>query len=249
MQSEIVIFFALLLGGLVHSTAGFGSALVAMPILTFVISPVTATPLQSVVGLVLSAFIFHQHRGTWPWRDAVPLILFSLLGVPVGTYALVRLPETVVFAVLGATMIGYVAFELIRWRVLIGAHRRHWNDPTLVGGALAGFIAGVLGGAYASNGPPAIIYGSLRGWPKGEFKSVLQSLFVVNGLFLIAWQGGSGLLTREVAWYSLFAFPGLIVGAVIGARLDRHIKQALFRRMVLFLLALLGVTMIVRAVA
>ena len=48
-MDETVVFIALTLGGMVHSTAGFGSALVAMPILTLVLSPAVATPLQNSV--------------------------------------------------------------------------------------------------------------------------------------------------------------------------------------------------------
>ena len=80
-MDETVVFIALTLGGMVHSTAGFGSALVAMPILTLVLSPAVATPLQNTVGLFLCALIWYQHRDQWPWRDSVPIIAFSLLGV------------------------------------------------------------------------------------------------------------------------------------------------------------------------
>ena len=245
---EAVVFFALVMGGIVHSTVGFGSALVAMPILTLALAPTTATPLQNTVGLFLSALIWYQHRERWPWRDSVPLILFSLAGVPLGTYALTNLPERFVLGVLGAVLLSYAGLEFsgaLRRTPASGDGIR--RDPFYVGASFAGLVSGILGAAYATNGPPAIIYGSLRRWPRSEFKSVLQSLFLINGIGILLWQGSSGLLTSEVGWFALFAFPGLALGAAIGYRVDKRLDHDQFQKVVLGLLLVLGVVLIARA--
>ena len=246
---EALVFLAFALGGAVHSAAGFGSALVAMPILTILIAPPLAAPLMNSVGLLLAAAIWYQHRGRWPWRDSLPLILASLVGVPFGTYALVHLPERAVLAFLGCLLLAYSIFEL-----RTGANNRNpeiapaRRDPICAGAAVAGLLAGVLGAAYAANGPPAIIYGRLRGWPRAEFKSVLQSLFLINGIATVIWQGSTGLFTRTVGWYAVFALPGLALGAAIGYRIDKRLNHEQFRVMTLVLIAALGAVMLVRAV-
>ncbi|MDZ4858724.1 MAG: sulfite exporter TauE/SafE family protein [Candidatus Hydrogenedentes bacterium] len=246
---EIVVFIALLLGGAVHTTAGFGSALIAMPILTLVLHPVVATPLQTLVGLSLSATIFYQYRAHWPWPDAVPLVLFSILGIPLGTLAITTLPESVVLGALGVVLLLYAAFEtLSRTGPSTPSTPGLRADPLYIGSSVAGFLSGVLGAAYATNGPPAIIYGSWRRWPRGEFKSVLQSMFVVNGICILLWQGGQGLLTREVGWYALFAAPGLLIGALIGRRIDKRLDSARFQLLITNMLFVLGIALILRAI-
>jgi len=234
-----------LLGGAIHTTAGFGSALVAMPILTLVVHPVVATPLQTAVGLGLSGLILYQHRAKWPWPDAVPLVAASIAGIPLGTYVITHLAESTVLGALGVVLLLYACFELLgrRTPAYVGVTR----DPFLLGSAIAGFLSGVLGSAYATNGPPAIIYGSLRRWPPGEFRSALQSLFFVNGICILLWQGGNGLLTKEVGWYACFAAPGLILGAFIGYKLDKYIDHKRFRTIVIGLMFLLGVLLLFRA--
>jgi len=246
-MSEAVVFLAFLLGGIVQSSAGFGSALVSMPILTLVLDPRVATPLQNIVGLGLSLLIFYQHHERWPWRDAFTLIVFSVLGVPIGTYALLHLSEPVVLGVLGAILLLFAVFELVRWDDNAAANTTVRRDPWGLGGALAGFLAGILGAAYATNGPPAIIYGQLRRWPKSEFKSALQSMFIVNGICILLWQSGAGLLTAPVGWNALFAIPGLCIGAAIGYRVDKRLDHDQFRRLVLGLLVVLGVFLVARA--
>ncbi len=248
-MSEALVFFALVCGGMVHSAAGFGSALVAMPILTLVLSPAVATPLQNTVGLFLCALIWYQHRDQWPWRDSVPIIAFSLLGVPLGTYALTHFSEKSVLLVLGLVLLIYSSFEL---RAFVPsrdtAQRPAFRDPAYIGASIAGFLSGVLGAAYATNGPPAIIYGSLRRWPRAEFKSVLQSLFLINGIAIVLWQGSQGLITREVGWLALFAFPGLALGAAIGYRIDKRLDHVQSRKVMLGLIAVLGIVLIVRSI-
>lgn len=247
-MAETVVFAAFLLGGIVHSTAGFGSALVSMPILTLAVAPIIAAPLQNAVGLLLSAYIFYQHRQRWPWRDSIALILFSLLGIPLGTYVLIAFSEASVLAILGAVLLAYAMFELLE-TVRNGAANDapERSDPFYLGASVAGLLSGILGAAYATNGPPAIVYGSLRRWPRAEFKSVLQSLFLINGIAIVLWQGLGGLFTFHVAWYALFAIPGLLLGAAMGMRIDRRLDHARFRTMVVGLLVVLGAVLVARA--
>ncbi len=60
-----IIIGTFVVAGFVHSTAGFGSALLAVPIITIVIGVRTAVPLEAVVGLVLTAAILYRHRHAW----------------------------------------------------------------------------------------------------------------------------------------------------------------------------------------
>lgn len=248
-MQELIVCFALTLGGIIHATAGFGSALVAMPILTLAVAPTIAAPLQNSVGLFLSALIWYQHRERWPWRDSVPIILFALAGVPIGTYALVHLKEQLVLGILGVVLLAYSGFEL-RGAFRTGPAQTLTvrRDPAFVGAAVAGLLSGILGAAYATNGPPAIIYGRLRRWPRSEFKAALQSLFLVSGVATVLWQGSSGLFTREVGWYALFGFPGLALGAFIGYRIDKRLDHDQFRNVVLGVVVALGIVLIIRAV-
>ncbi len=254
MTAELIVFVALTFGGLVHTTAGFGLALVAMPVMTLIISVRIATPLLAIVGLSLSGLIFYQHREHWLWRESAPLIAGSIAGVPVGTYALTSLPPSLVLGFLGVVLLGYAGFELFR-----AANGSNKDNPSpalenninhlhvTASASIAGFLSGVLGGAYAANGPPLIVYGAMRRWHKERFKSILQSLFIFNGVVIVIWQAYRGLITQDVGWYGLFAFPGLFLGMSIGRRIDRHLNHARFRRVLLGLLLVLGTLLLIRS--
>ena len=247
---ETVIILTFVCSGFVHTTAGFGSALVAMPIMTLLISVQTAAPVQALVGLSLAAYLLYVHRQSWQWREALPILCTSIPAVPIGTVALKHLPKQYMLGCLSAVLLGYVLYVFIQSRV-------HRDKPvivtppsmrTAIGGAVTGLFAGLLGGAYATNGPPLVIYGAIRQWDKKTFRSIVQSCFLLNGIFIVFWHTMSGLLTREVGWYSLFALPGLMAGMWLGFRVDPHINHERFRKLVLTLMFILGLALAWRAI-
>jgi hypothetical protein len=111
----------------------------------------------------------------------------------------------------------------------------------------AGAAAGLLGGAYNTDGPPVIIYGSCRQWPPPEFKSNLQGLFMVNNAVILASHAVIGNLTAPVWKNFLAALPAVAVGAAAGLSLDRFVNAALFRKIMLGLLVALGLRLGCRA--
>src|SRR5262249_25397617 len=63
---------------------------------------------------------------------------------------------------------------------LAGRRRFELKDDRLAW--LFGFTGGVLGGAYGMNGPPLVVYGSLRHWSPEHFRATLQGYFLPASL-------------------------------------------------------------------
>ncbi len=154
-----------------------------------------------------------------------------------GVYLLGWVDEGVVTAVLGLIVIAYALFALIGFK-LPELESRRWA-------MLFGFIAGTLGGAYNTSGPPVIIYGSCRRWPPAEFKSNLQGFFLVIGITVIFTHFLSGNFT-PIVWYNFFiAVPAILLALFVGFRLDKYIDLHRFRNIVLIALVILGIGLIV----
>jgi len=248
----LVVFLAFLLGGFIQTTAGFGSALVAMPVAGLVISIKTAAPTQALLGMIVSLTVLHKNRHALRWHEARRLIAGSVMGIPLGVLALRSFPSSIVTLLLSFILLGYGAFELWRRR-----HERHLTEsPSLTADAggnwaiswLVGFIAGTLGGAYATDGPPLIVFGALKRWPKEAFKSILQSCFLVNAVFIVACQAYGGLFTADVLRASFFALPGLLAGLYLGLKADSHIDHERFRSLLVWLILLLGVSLLASSI-
>jgi uncharacterized membrane protein YfcA len=236
----IPVVGVILAAAFVRSALGFGDAVVAMPLLAMVVGLKTATPLVAFMGPTISLLILAKGWRAGDMRAAAKLIVASCLGIPLGVYGLARLPEEPLKIGLGALILLYGLFGLARPSVRI-KNEKAWV-PWMVG-----WTAGVLGGAYNTNGPPVVAYGMLRGWPPERFRATLQGYFLPTGLMILAGHGLAGMWTGEVFRYFLFSLPAIVLGVFLGGLVNRKLTQNVFAKLVYGFLIAMGAVLLVRA--
>jgi uncharacterized membrane protein YfcA len=156
----------------------------------------------------------------------------------VGVWVLEALPPSLLKRLIGLILMGVVVIE---WygAYLEKLSGRHW-------GLCAGGLAGLLGGAIGTPGPPVILYAAAQGWSPRNTKAMLQAFFLVNYSVIVVNHWWAGLLTREVAWLAcLYVVPSAI-GVTAGIHLFDRLHQVRFRRLMFALLFVLGLAMCVR---
>lgn len=232
MLSQILVVAVIFLAVFTQSLSGFGVALVAMSLLPALINIQVATPLVAVVGVTIEFFLLWRYRSALNLQAVWRLVAASIIGIPLGVWALSRLDEDVVLAALGVLITGYAIYALLNMRL---PELRHSGWAYL-----SGFIAGVLGGAYTTSGPPVIVYGDCRRWERAEFKSNLQGFFFVSSIFIVIAHAFDQNLTPLVWRYYLLSIPAMIIGIIAGVSLDKVINPLLYRKIVLILLVFLG---------
>jgi uncharacterized membrane protein YfcA len=235
----ILVAAVLFAAAFVRSAVGFGDAVVAMPILAMALGVRTATPLVAFVGPAISLLIL---AGSWrrvEFKAAGRLVAATLIGIPVGVYGLARLPEAPLKIALGSIILLYGLFGLVRPQARIESEKT-WM-PWAVGAT-----AGVLGGAYNTNGPPVVAYGMLRGWPPESFRATLQGYFLPTGLAILAGHGLAGLWTTEVLKTFAYSLPAIVAGVLLGGVLNKKLTGELFAKIVYASLALMGAAMLLR---
>ena len=229
----ITIMFA---SAFIRSTLGFGDALVAMPLLALTVGIQTATPLVAFSAITIALTILLSNWRKVDIKAAWRLILTSSLGIPIGLLLLKGAPEHLVKALLGLLLILFGLFNLLTLRL-----------PTLEGKASAyifGFVAGVLGGAYNTNGPPIVVYGTLRRWPPERFRATLQGYFFATGLFILMGHALAGLWTAPVLKLYAYSLPFILLAILIGGKLNRSLTAKRFERLVYLFLILIGILLI-----
>jgi uncharacterized membrane protein YfcA len=238
MPTEILISIIIFLGGTVYATFGFGDALFAMPFLTLLIGIKTATPLMTLNGLTLSAWMMIRHFKTIDWKAARRLVLASFLGVPIGIYFLKHGNEQFAKLLLGVVICCISVYNLYFKKEHVHLNK-NWAYAF-------GFVAGILGGAFNTGGPSVVIFGSMSGWTQLQFISTLQCYFFPNGIFIVICQLFAGLLTPTIFIYYLKGLPFLLLGLLAGSRLRKKIPDGKFNRYVFVLLLMIGILFVVR---
>ena len=98
----------------------------------------------------------------------------------------------------------------------------------------------MLGGAYNTNGPPIIIYGTLREWTPQKFRILLQGIFLPTNLMIIIFHGIAGLWTTTVFEYFFVSLPVIFIAILIGRKLNRIIPKEKFVKYVYTFLIIIG---------
>jgi uncharacterized membrane protein YfcA len=220
------VIAVLFVATLVRSAFGFGEALVAVPLLALRLPVTVAAPLAVLLSIVVAGVVVVQDRRHVHGRSAAWLVVSTLLGIPLGLWLLKAADERVVKAILASVIIAFSAYSLLAPAPPhLKDDRRRW----MVG---FGFAAGVLGGAYGMNGPPLVIYGSLRRWSAQHFRATLQAYFLPASLVGIGGYWVAGLLTWEVARYAALCLPGAVVAIVLGRAINQRLRGQAFLRYV-----------------
>jgi len=232
----IIVIAIMFLYTFVGICAGFGGALTTMPLITLLLPLKMAAPMSVIVGTATALYATWLSRRETDWKSAIVLILFSFAGIPIGLYALAYLPDHIMKIGLGAFLILYSFYSLFIPRLPV--YDKAWIAVPM------GAIAGALGSAFSTNGPPVVIYGMLRNLGPAAFRGTLNAFFTANNVAIIGGLATSGILTISTVKLVLFCIPTMILGSLVGQYVHKRISVKIFRILVFLLLIASGAMLI-----
>jgi len=228
-----IIFF---LAGFVQGLTGFGSALVAIPLLSFIFDIRTAVPLCMLNGVVITAYMTFTLRYHLDREKILPLLTGALPGILVGVYLLKNSDESFIRCGIGALLIAYSLYNLV-------ASPRPLN-PGKAWGYVAGFLTGTIGAAFSAGGPPAIIYSTLTSWSKDEIKATLTGFFLVIGTLTAAMHALTGITTLDTLQIFAVTMPFVLTGTITGSKVSDKINRKTYLNIIYWFLMAMGALMI-----
>lgn len=239
--TTILVLAILFFATFIRSAFGFGEALVAVPLLALIMPVEVAAPVAVLVSITVAGVIIAQDWRNIHFRSAWRLVISTLFGTPLGLWLLTAAPECVVKALLAIVIILFSTYSLIQKKRNELKNDRHaW---------IFGFLAGILGGAYGMNGPPLVIYGTLRGWTPQQFRATLQGYFLPASLMVIAGYWLKGLWVWPVTRYYLLALPVIIAAIFLGRVANQRMDRRIFLRFVHIGLIVIGLTLLAQSLS
>jgi uncharacterized membrane protein YfcA len=242
------VALVLFLAGAVSGLSGFAFSAVAACIL-WLLPPLQAVPLimlLSTCNQLLSVGALRREivLRTTPEREgALAYIAGGLVGVPIGLGLLQALPTRLFGGGLGLFLIMYSALVLLKpdgLRIRLSG----WKPAVAVGTA-----GGIVGGFSAFPGSIPVVYLGLRGVSKTDTRNITQPYILALQLISL----GILALTRSSIFNMQFwllwvlALPAVLLGTSTGLTLYRRFSEVNFRRAVLILLMVSGVSLIAKA--
>ena len=201
----------------IRSAFGFGEALVAVPLLALYLPLTIAAPLAVLISITIAAVVVVQDWHKIHLRSTGWLFGSTLAGIPVGLWLLTSSHQRIIRILLAIVILSFSLYSLLGRRPPeLKNDSRGW----LLG---CGFCAGVLGGAYGMNGPPLVIYGSMRRWSAQHFRATLQGYFLPASIVGMAgyWMAGLWVpaVTRYFLWSLPLLWPAIWLGRVVNHRM------------------------------
>ena len=235
MSSSIVIcsvsFVAI--ASLLRGLTGFGFAIVATPLLAFVVSPLVAV---SVVTLLQIPSGLPVVVKDWADTDFRAASTTWLAGIPMllpGLYLLSRAPPEPMRIVLGVIVIASSIFLSLGVSI-----RRPPRTSELVS---AGVLGGLLQGVAAMAGPPIVILLLASSWPPARSRATLSFIFLLLGASSVIIGVSRGMTTADDVLLSVYCLPGLLAGQWIGAYAFARLDHQKYRQVSLATIAMTGV--------
>ena len=239
-RATLLVPLVVFLATVIRSAFGFGEALIAVPLLALLVPVEIAAPVAVLVSITVALIAVVQDWRHVHVRSAGWLVLSTLAGIPLGLLLLKAVAEPLVK---GGLAIVIIAFSL--YSLLSSQHGELKNDRLAW---LFGFLAGVLGGAYGMNGPPLVIYGSLRKWSPQHFRATLQGYFLPASVIGMGGYWVAGLWTPAVTRFYFLSLPGVLLATFLGRVINRGMNAQRFLFYVQAGLIVIGGVLLIQAV-
>ena len=238
----LYIFAISFLATLVRSTFGFGESLVAVPLFLLFIPLEIAVPLSVLMSILVALIVIVQDHEHIHFNSAKWLIIFAVIGIPLGLMILIYGNELYVKIGLGLLIILYSTYSIF-WKsgITLKTDNKFWLF-------ICGFLSGVLGGAYGLNGPPLVVYGNMRNWSAKHFRATLQAYFLPASSIASIGYFAKGLITTELLMYFLVAVPAIVPAVFLGRYINHKITGNSFFKYVYIGLMAIGIFLIINSV-
>ncbi len=227
----VVIIFIAAFAAFVQAAVGFGYALVFAPVAAFLIAPSLAIAVSIASSAVINTLLFAEYRPRTNLRSVAPLVIASVVAMPLGLWALIVADEDLLRLFIASGVFMTAAVNL--------RHPTREGPPRpdrIVAQLAVGAIAGVIRGAVSMGGPPVVLYQHWVGGGAGAIRSKMFAFFFWGGIPAVILAMLAGVLDEESWRYVLAASVGIVPGIALGRGLRPRISEVLFGRLSMGLL-------------
>jgi uncharacterized protein len=236
LLEAILLFVAAFFAAAISGAAGFGGALLLLPLLVFTVGATHAVPLLTIAQLIGNVSRAGLGFNQIQWK---PVALFLLGAIPfsfLGAVSFVQLPKELVMRSIGSAILVFIALKYFGvLKIKVG--------PVLL--AMSGSLVGLLSGLVGSAGPlGAAIFLSLGLPPAGYISSEAITALIMHGVKTLVYRH---FIIMDHQFWFLAALMGvaMILGTWLAKRFIERMPQKTFQRFVAILLAVIAVYMVI----
>ncbi|MDT8900341.1 TSUP family transporter [Anaeroselena agilis] len=231
----LLLFIGGFIAAAISGAAGFGGALLLLPLLTQTIGPTMAVPVLTIAQLIgnLSRVYFGYKEIKWR-----PVALFIIGAIPmsvIGALSFVNIPKEIVTKIIGVAVICFVILKHYQIIKFEGNKR-----TMIIGGSFVGLFSGLVGSA----GPlGAALFLALNLSPVSYISSEAVTAVTMHIVKTIVYQKylDIGLEALELG---LFIGVAMVAGTWAGKKVIEKLPKEIFVKGVTILLLIIGLELV-----
>jgi uncharacterized membrane protein YfcA len=231
LWSFVAVAVVVLATACTQAVVGFGFALLTVPIMMQIVGLQRAVILASLIGTANNVFQYRDLKHNQDKPQVKRFLLASCVGAPFGLIAFIYANQQVLKILLGIGVL-FGVLLLARGRDLTHAHvSLDWS---------MGVISGFLLTSTSTNGPPLVFAMQARKSDPQVFRSTLNMVFLVSGVYGLVLFTAFGEIALSDVWIAVALMPSMIIGVYVGRFIRHRVDTNRFRILVLVLLAFAG---------
>lgn len=225
----LVALAAAIIGGFIRGFAGFGGALIFMPVASAVFGPRLAAPVFLVMDYLLTLPMVVRSFPTCRWPTVLPAAIAGMATAPIGAWILGNFDPVTVRWILCLLVMALLA--------LIASGLRFHGEPHALASVGVGGVAGIFGGIGQVSGPPVAAFWMSGPYPVPVIRANLICFFGLLSLSSFAAYFWNGFFTTESMTLALLIGPAYAVSLFFGGRFFGKTAGANYRVVVYALIA------------
>ncbi len=235
----VFVVAVIVLGGAVRGFGGFGASMVWVVGLSLVLPPSSAIPTAFVLEVLASVQLLPSVWRDVHWRSLRWLLVGAVAGTPFGLLLLKFVPVLPMRVLLACAVLAAAVAMASKYRAAA--------LPGVAGTLAIGGVSGVLNGAFAMGGPPAILmyFSSPAAVVAGRASLIVY--FLGTDLWATATAALGGLITAPLLGQIAVLFPVSLIGVALGSVVFKRTSSTNSQRYALWLLAALSGAVLVQA--
>ena len=236
----LIIILAVLGGGLVKGTLGFGMPMVALPIIAFVLPATTAMIILCAPILLTNFLQIKFKKGVSSYRF-LPMFLSLIVGLIIGARLILEININTITQIIAVSII--FAALVNCFGIKIENINKTWEKTITI---LIGFGSGILGGLSTFYGPPMLAYLVAAELPKEKFIRTVSTMYLVGSFPLYGSLIYYGFATKQDLMVSVALIIPAFIAQQLGTKIRDKINQKQFRTCVLTTLIVLGFSLLTK---
>ncbi len=235
----VIVPLAVLTAYVVFGLCGFGSTLIAVPLMAHFFPLKFVIPVIVLVDCLASLHQGFRLREGVNKRDMLPMLPFIVAGMVIGAMLLVRTPGSILLPILGAFVTGYGIYYTFRHESVFQVAR--WTAAPI------GLFAGTTSALFGMAGPIYVMFLAGRGSTPEQIRATMPVIFIFTTFGRIALFAFLGLITQEVLLAAALLVPVMALGLWLANRWHSKITRAQAVRAIGAVLTLSGASLLLRA--